>query len=195
MLRVEKSIFLISLFLFFCSTFVFAEEITITTYYPSPYGVYKTMRLFPQGGFTAGAACANPGEMVYDSAGNQLLGCAGSPSVWKAFGGGRGISESGTFTIPQNTSFFIKNFTAAYTLPPTVFVTAQKNNPDPSSDNVMVWVSTVTNTSATIDLDAVMYNVACPGGAICSPMAGQHSYWTYNPSESINVNYMVISND
>ena len=44
MSRVLKSIFLISLVLFFCSTFVFAEEITITTYYPSPYGVYQELR-------------------------------------------------------------------------------------------------------------------------------------------------------
>ena len=34
----SKSIFLI--FFIFCSTFVFAEDITITTYYPSPYGSY-----------------------------------------------------------------------------------------------------------------------------------------------------------
>lgn len=30
--------------IFLCSTFVFAEEITITTYYPSPYGVYRELR-------------------------------------------------------------------------------------------------------------------------------------------------------
>jgi hypothetical protein len=30
--------------IFLCSTFVFAEDITITTYYPSPYGVYRELR-------------------------------------------------------------------------------------------------------------------------------------------------------
>ncbi|MHB8155500.1 MAG: hypothetical protein ACYDFR_05585 [Candidatus Omnitrophota bacterium] len=48
--RLLKSIFLISLFLFLCSTFVFAvEEITITTYYPSPYGSYRELRAVKQG--------------------------------------------------------------------------------------------------------------------------------------------------
>ncbi|MCX5669161.1 MAG: hypothetical protein NTX89_03465 [Candidatus Omnitrophica bacterium] len=42
--RLLKNIFLISLFLFFCLTFVFAEDITITTYYPSPYGSYQELR-------------------------------------------------------------------------------------------------------------------------------------------------------
>lgn len=45
MFRLIKSIFLVSLFLFFCSTFVSAaEEITITTYYPSPYGSYNQLQ-------------------------------------------------------------------------------------------------------------------------------------------------------
>jgi hypothetical protein len=39
-----KSICLISFLLFFCSTFVFAEDITITTYYPSPYGIYNKLQ-------------------------------------------------------------------------------------------------------------------------------------------------------
>ena len=38
-----KAIFLISFLLFFCSICVFAEDITITTYYPSPYGSYQTL--------------------------------------------------------------------------------------------------------------------------------------------------------
>jgi len=36
-----KEIFLVSFV--FCSTCVFAEEITITTYYPSPYGSYNQL--------------------------------------------------------------------------------------------------------------------------------------------------------
>ena len=49
-----KNIFLISLVLFFCSTYVFAaEEITITTYYPSPYGSYKQLSVAESGALTA----------------------------------------------------------------------------------------------------------------------------------------------
>jgi hypothetical protein len=44
MSRLFKSICLLSFLLFICSTFVFAEEITITTYYPSPYGSYHELR-------------------------------------------------------------------------------------------------------------------------------------------------------
>jgi len=43
------------------------EEITITTYYPSPYGVYKEMRLYPNN--TPSTCNANNvGAMYYDSA-------------------------------------------------------------------------------------------------------------------------------
>ncbi|MDD5109087.1 MAG: hypothetical protein PHC29_06225 [Candidatus Omnitrophica bacterium] len=43
--RLLKSIFLIFFLLFFCSISVFAaEEITITTYYPSPYGSYNQLQ-------------------------------------------------------------------------------------------------------------------------------------------------------
>jgi hypothetical protein len=39
-----KAIFLIFFLLFFCSICVFADEtMTITTYYPSPYGSYQTL--------------------------------------------------------------------------------------------------------------------------------------------------------
>ena len=44
MSKLLKNICLISFFLFFCSTFIFAEEITITTYYPSPYGSYNYLQ-------------------------------------------------------------------------------------------------------------------------------------------------------
>jgi hypothetical protein len=42
--KLLKSICLISFLLFFGLTFVFAEDITITTYYPSPYGVYNQLQ-------------------------------------------------------------------------------------------------------------------------------------------------------
>ncbi len=48
MSRLFKSIFLISFLLFFCSICALAEDITITTYYPSPYGVYKNLNIYNQ---------------------------------------------------------------------------------------------------------------------------------------------------
>jgi len=54
MLKLGKSIFLIFFLLFFCSVCVFAaEEITITTYYPSPYGSYKQLSVAESGAQTA----------------------------------------------------------------------------------------------------------------------------------------------
>ncbi|HNW39817.1 MAG TPA: hypothetical protein PL125_05580 [Candidatus Omnitrophota bacterium] len=44
MFRSIKCFSLVFLFLFFCLTFVSAEEITITSYYPSPYGSYKSLQ-------------------------------------------------------------------------------------------------------------------------------------------------------
>ena len=75
MTRLLKSIFLISFFLFFYWAFVFAaEEITITTYYPSPYGSYNA--LFTDklgvgdnsgdGLFTNADVPINPGEVWID---------------------------------------------------------------------------------------------------------------------------------
>lgn len=43
--KLLKSVFLTSLFLFICWTYVFAvDEFTITTYYPSPYGSYDALQ-------------------------------------------------------------------------------------------------------------------------------------------------------
>jgi len=42
------AIFLLIGILFVIGTYVLAEEVTITTYYPAPYGVYSIMRLEPR---------------------------------------------------------------------------------------------------------------------------------------------------
>jgi hypothetical protein len=65
------------------------ETYTITTYYPSPYGVYKTLRLYPNNdaGFAPGVGCTNPGEMSYDSDTNAVLVCNGATSTWQSLGG------------------------------------------------------------------------------------------------------------
>ncbi|MDD5409581.1 MAG: hypothetical protein PHC71_05790 [Candidatus Omnitrophica bacterium] len=44
MVRLLKSVLIIFSFLFLCVTVVFAEDITITTYYPSPYGSYNALQ-------------------------------------------------------------------------------------------------------------------------------------------------------
>jgi len=74
-----KKVLCLAAFAFFITS-VFAEDsITITTYYPSPYGVYKTLRLYPNDSNTPGNACSNRGEMYYDDSDNQVYVCNG---VW-----------------------------------------------------------------------------------------------------------------
>lgn len=65
---------IIMLCLVFCAAAYAQERLTITTYYPSPYGVYKTLRLFPDA-IGLGGACAAEGEMQYSSSVHMLLVC------------------------------------------------------------------------------------------------------------------------
>ena len=70
-----------------------SEQITITTYYPSPYGVYKNLRLFPYAGISAGTSCSSTnkqGDLAYSLNTNQPLYCNGT--TWMAMGGGGGAS-------------------------------------------------------------------------------------------------------
>lgn len=97
----NKKIIFIFLGIILSSSFCFAAEtVTITTYYPAPYGVYNVLRLFPNDSFTPGAACANNGEMYYDSSDNQFYYCS---TNWKPLGGGywsqatRGASDIGLY--------------------------------------------------------------------------------------------------
>lgn len=63
---------------------VFAEDsITITTYYPSPYGVYKQLRLYrtddidPDEATINTCTTDNEGEMYYDDSANKIYVCDG----------------------------------------------------------------------------------------------------------------------
>ncbi len=62
------------------------EQITITTYYPSPYGVYSNLRLFPGNA----PACDNTqrGLLYYDNTSNEVQVCRGGALGWGDMGGG-----------------------------------------------------------------------------------------------------------
>ncbi|MFH0763000.1 MAG: hypothetical protein V1925_03830 [Candidatus Omnitrophota bacterium] len=81
------------------------ESITITTYYPSPYGVYKTIRLYPG---PRSATCQS-GDMTYhDGSGGILVGyyfCDNS-GAWQSAGGGGGYwNQIGSNLYPTNTTW------------------------------------------------------------------------------------------
>lgn len=62
-----------------------AEEITLTTYYPSPFGVYSELRLAPKNSATCNAS--QRGLLYYDDDDDEFRVCAGTPADWVPAGG------------------------------------------------------------------------------------------------------------
>jgi hypothetical protein len=78
-------------FLSFCfAQSNYTESLTITTYYPAPYGVYRHLRLNPTDDFTPGAACVYEGELGYSKNSHKLYICNGTPPnlIWNILGDG-----------------------------------------------------------------------------------------------------------
>jgi|GEM_PF-1472509 len=62
-----------------------AEELTITTYYPSPYGSYNELQFYPHGTAVTTCSTTTKGTAYYDSDGSgDLLVCDGT--YWKRVG-------------------------------------------------------------------------------------------------------------
>jgi len=86
----NKKVIFIFLGIILSSSFCFAAEtVTITTYYPAPYGVYQQLRLYPvsNGASGIGQACTNEGEMYYDDDDNQFLYCSTGLTLQPITGG------------------------------------------------------------------------------------------------------------
>lgn len=82
------------------------ESLTITTYYPAPFGVYQNLRLFPTTTVPTCAAANDEGVMYYDDTANvnQLMVCRETaPGVY-----GWGVSGS-NWTHPSGTNFLYTN--------------------------------------------------------------------------------------
>ncbi|MDD5194807.1 MAG: hypothetical protein PHQ96_03915 [Candidatus Omnitrophica bacterium] len=74
-----------SLFLSVCCFAQSQENVEITTYYPSPVGVYQTMRLYPNDAAVLGSACTDEGEMFYHTTDKQIYLCNGA--TWQPLSG------------------------------------------------------------------------------------------------------------
>ncbi len=75
----------IFILLFFCAlAYVYADDdtLTISTYYPSPYGVFKNMRFYPNDANTPGASCTREGETYFDDSVSTLYICSGTPGSY-----------------------------------------------------------------------------------------------------------------
>lgn len=57
---------------------VFAEDIRITTYYPSPKGIYKTFKLSPLSAVPATCTSNAAGAMYYNSTDHRAMMCEGT---------------------------------------------------------------------------------------------------------------------
>lgn len=89
----KKYFFLVFAVLIF-TPFSFAEDLTITTYYPSPYGVYRELRLWPNNPAPSLCSNTNEGSMYYQSDSvnyqGKLMMCkqtASSTFAWQEIGG------------------------------------------------------------------------------------------------------------
>jgi len=70
-----------------CSVLLASEEsFSVTTYYPSPYGVYNELRLFPHSTPVAVCGPETEGTIYYDIDDHLLKVCDGT-----GFGGGSGF--------------------------------------------------------------------------------------------------------
>jgi hypothetical protein len=71
----------------FSASFSLAEDLTITTYYPSPYGSYNELSTnFFNLGPTSAATCDKAGKMYYDTEDDMPYVCSGDPLDWKPLG-------------------------------------------------------------------------------------------------------------
>jgi len=87
---VRVILFLVLISILFIPTLAFSqatptsESVTLTTYYPAPYGEYRQIKLSPQA--SLGSACDNAGAMYYNSADNKPYYCNGT--IWQPIGVG-----------------------------------------------------------------------------------------------------------
>ena len=115
MSKLLKSVFLISFLLFICASGVFAtEEITITTYYPSPYGSYNSLQTDKLGvGDNNGDGAWTSADVPVTTGDVWIKGKVGIGTMTPGYklevqGGGLtaifGASSSGVAIIGQGTS-------------------------------------------------------------------------------------------
>ncbi len=109
----HKLKFLIILIFGFFSLCFAEESITITTYYPSPYGVYNELQLYAHNPAVTTCDDAHKGTMFYKSTDDQVYVCKGATLGWQTLGGSKvvqivsyetGAYATGTTPIPDATS-------------------------------------------------------------------------------------------
>ncbi|MFH1507329.1 MAG: hypothetical protein ABIG46_02725 [Candidatus Omnitrophota bacterium] len=87
--------------LFLMSAYAFADEtITLATFYPSPYGVYNELRLFPRTTPPSTCNAGNYGAMYYNSTSQSLQVC--TSTGWGSAGSGSLVYQCPAARSPSN---------------------------------------------------------------------------------------------
>jgi hypothetical protein len=68
-------------------SFALDETLTVTTYYPSPFGSYNELQLYPHNTPVTTCNASTEGTLYYDSGDNQIKQCDGAGN-WVNMGGG-----------------------------------------------------------------------------------------------------------
>jgi len=89
-MRKYKFLFLAAVLALIPASLSFAqtnETVTVTTYYPAPYGEYREVKLTPtMTGFTPFSSCSSNGTMLFDNTTQNVYVCKGSPATWQPLG-------------------------------------------------------------------------------------------------------------
>ena len=98
------------------------EEITITTYYPSPHGVYQELRLYPTD--TPPSECneANEGAIYYDSNTKQIMVCSQQPDFSYDWLTSSGVSDQTIVTCSESGGAFNEHLTCTTSGCPSGYV-------------------------------------------------------------------------
>jgi len=97
-------------FLTYCFAQYGNETITITTYYPSPYGVYKNLEMYPSDEPTVGV---KPGVMYFNKDNNTLLIYVNDTAQWQPAGGKQATEykDGNVFYNQTDKKYYVYNST------------------------------------------------------------------------------------
>ena len=171
-----------------------AEDITVITYYPSPYGIYQRLRLEASDTIDPLTACINKGEMYYDDSDSLMYVCDGSD--WQA---GQGYWTSNVSDVyPNDTNWNLGIGTNSPSEKLHVVGNIQSSG-DFTISGVVTGVTldciNVQSASGLSGMNKIYRSISCPAGyvitggganCVCGPAEWSDSLITYSQVEAPN---------
>jgi len=155
--------------------FVFADEtLTVTTYYPSPYGVYNELQLYAHNPAVTTCDDAHKGTMFYKSTDDQVYVCKGATLGWQILGGGGAPDyDSGWFADNVSTDHLTTKTHNLGVIPSRIQIWFSPGNP-PSN-----WVYPISVYGMSVSMGLVNQNgYRNPEGIAVNTTTLQ--YWMYS---------------